>query len=68
KSHLVNSPQPLVIRMRNDIVNKFIVNRYKAINRIVDYFSKGHLFGIVKNICIAGKDKFWEGNKLYLYE
>ena len=41
-SHLVDPSQPLVIRMRNELVDQFIINGNKTINRIVDNFMKRH--------------------------
>jgi hypothetical protein len=39
KGHLVNSPQTLVIRMRNNRKNERIINCDKAVNGVVDDLS-----------------------------
>ena len=39
KCHLVNTAQPLIIRMRNDLQDQRMINGNKTIYRIVDDFS-----------------------------
>jgi hypothetical protein len=47
--------------MGNDLVNEFIVNGYKSINRIVDYFSESHSFKLLKTFASAAKIIFGKG-------
>jgi hypothetical protein len=40
--HLVNTAQALKIGVSNHLVDQFIVNGNKTINRVVNYFSERH--------------------------
>jgi hypothetical protein len=47
--------------MRNDLVNEFIIDRDKTINRVIDYFSERHFFKLLKRFAPAAKIIFGKG-------
>ena len=40
--HLIDTAQPLKIRMDYNLVYQYIINSYKTINGVVNYFSERH--------------------------
>src|SRR6185436_16895752 len=66
--HLVDIPEPLVIRVRNDLQYQWMINSNKTIDRVVDDLSgRLHCCFFVKGFIRAGDKCTKAGfNKLFL--
>ena len=59
--HLVYSPKTLIKWMRYNLIDQLIIDRDKAINRVINYFSERHFFELLKTFASLAKVNFGKG-------